>query len=249
VKSFKGRDSMTLIFAHRGSSGTFPENTMDAFLAAEKSRADGIELDVQLTKDGEVVVIHDETVDRTTDGKGFVKDYTLIELKRLNARSTFTSIEKHEIPTLREVFEWMSGNCLVCNVELKTGVIAYPMLEEKVIQLIREYGFQDRIIISSFNHYSIIHSYRLDPEVEIAPLYSNGLYMPWIYAKSLHAKGIHPHIRITPDSIITAAMEDGIAVRPYTINKEAVMKRLFSIGCTALITDFPEKANELRGGI
>ncbi|MED1205220.1 glycerophosphodiester phosphodiesterase [Heyndrickxia acidicola] len=237
---------MTLIFAHRGSSGTFPENTMDAFFAAEKSRADGIELDVQLTKDGEVVVIHDETVDRTTNGKGFVKDYSFSELKKLNAHSLFTSIEHTEIPSLREVFEWMSGNRLLCNVELKTGIIAYPMLEEKVIQLIHEYGFQDRIIISSFNHYSIIHSYRLDPEIEIAPLYSNGLYMPWVYAKSLHAKGIHPHIRITPDSIIIAAMKEGIAVRPYTINKEEMMKRLFSVGCSALITDFPEKAYELR---
>ncbi|WP_456274100.1 glycerophosphodiester phosphodiesterase [Bacillus sp. AK031] len=238
---------MTLIFAHRGSAGTHPENTMEAFREAERVGADGIELDVQLTKDGEIVVIHDETVDRTTNGKGFIKDMTLKEVKKLDASYKFKKIlQKVRIPALRDVFEWMQKNDMICNVELKNSVIPYPQLEEKVLALIDEFGYQDRIVLSSFNHYSIVHCHRLNPEVEIAPLYSSGLFMPWIYAQSLHAKSIHPNIKAAPDAIIIDAMKAGVAVRPYTINKESVMKRLFEIRCTALITDYPEKALNLR---
>ncbi|PKR86017.1 glycerophosphodiester phosphodiesterase [Heyndrickxia camelliae] len=241
---------MTLIFAHRGAAGTYPENTMDAFIAAEKCGADGIELDVQLSKDGEIVVIHDETVNRTTNGKGFVKDFNIKDLQKLNAsyhsKSVKTFFKVPHIPSLREVFDWMKTNDLLCNIEFKTGKIEYPYIEEKVIQLIREYGFEERIIISSFNHYSIIHCYRLAPEIEIAPLYSDGLFMPWVYAASIHAKGIHPNYKIAPDDIINSAMEYGIQVRPYTVNKEKDIKRLLALSCSAIITDFPKEAVELR---
>ncbi|TYS19071.1 glycerophosphodiester phosphodiesterase [Rossellomorea vietnamensis] len=238
---------MTLIFAHRGSAGTHPENTMEAFMEGERAGADGMELDVQLTKDGEVVVIHDETVDRTTNGKGFIKDLTLKEIKKLDASFKFKKLlQKVRIPTLKEVFDWMKTNEMICNIELKNGIIPYPQLEEKVLSLIEEYGYQDRTIISSFNHYSIVHCYRLNPEVEIAPLYSNGLFMPWVYAQSINAKAIHPNVKVAPDALIIDSMKAGIAVRPYTINSEVLIERLFAIQCSAIITDYPEKAVELK---
>ncbi|MEK5523458.1 glycerophosphodiester phosphodiesterase [Heyndrickxia sp. FSL W8-0423] len=241
---------MTFIFAHRGSAGTHPENTMESFIAAEKSGAEGLELDVHLSKDGEIVVIHDETVDRTTNGKGFVHQLTVAELKELNASykfKTFQSfIRSPKIPTLKEVFEWMRGNNLLCNIEMKNGKIMYPLLEEKVIQLIRDYRYEDRIIISSFNHYSLVRCFQLAPELETAPLYSDGLYMPWIYAKAIHAKGLHPNFKAAPDMIIQEAMSNGIAVRPYTVNKESDMERLIAIQCSAIITDYPEKAFKIR---
>ncbi|BCB04673.1 glycerophosphodiester phosphodiesterase [Bacillus sp. KH172YL63] len=239
---------MTFIFAHRGSAGTHPENTMEAFIEAERVKADGIELDVQLTKDGEIVVIHDETVDRTTNGKGFVKDYTLKELQKLQANYTFKSklFKKNRVPSLREVFHWMKNNQLYCNIELKNSMIDYPGLEEKVIELIREFGFQERIIISSFNHYSIVACYRLEPSIEIAPLYSSGLFMPWIYARSLRAGAIHPNVKAVRDDMITESMNNGIAVRPYTVNKVQQMERLLDLGCSAFVTDYPERAWKLR---
>jgi glycerophosphoryl diester phosphodiesterase len=239
---------MTLIFAHRGSAGTHPENTMEAFYEAERVGADGIELDVQLTKDGEIVVIHDETVDRTTNGKGFVKDYTLKEIQKLQANFKFKSklFKKNRVPSLREVFQWLKGNGMLCNIELKNSIMDYQGLEEKVIGLIREFGFEDRIIISSFNHYSIVACYRLEPAVEIAPLYSSGLYMPWIYARSIRAKAIHPNLKAAPDEIIVEAMKNGIAVRPYTVNKIDQMERLLRIGCSGIVTDFPDRALKLR---
>ncbi|MEH7073966.1 glycerophosphodiester phosphodiesterase [Neobacillus drentensis] len=235
---------MTQIFAHRGYSASFAENTLTAFFEAEKAGADGLELDVQLTKDGEIVVIHDEKVDRTTDGNGFVKDYLYKDLRKLNANKK--SNKKEPIPALTEVFEWLTSNKLICNIELKNGLFPYKGLEEKIIELIHKYQLVDRIIISSFNHYSIVYSYRLAPEIETAPLFYEGIYMPWIYTQSIRAKGMHPRYSAIIDEIIIKAMENGIAVRPYTVNKEEDLRRLFNINCTALITDDPVKALNIR---
>lgn len=238
---------MTEVIAHRGYSAKFPENTMKAFREAEYANADGIELDVQLSKDGEVVVIHDERLNRTTSGKGYVKDFTLEELKKFDAGMLFPELlEKQTIPTLKEVLTWLKTNSLTCNIELKNGVFRYEGMEEKVIQLVREYNLSDRIVLSSFNHYSIVCCYRYAPEIEIAPLLSDGLYMPWVYAASIQAKGYHPHYLAAPNEVIAPSLESKIAVRPYTVNKEEEMERLFKIKCSAFITDHPTKAIELR---
>ncbi|MGM9927381.1 MAG: glycerophosphodiester phosphodiesterase [Bacillus sp. (in: firmicutes)] len=235
----------TQIFAHRGSSSTHPENTMSAFLEAEYVGADGIELDVQLSKDGEIVVIHDEKVNRTTNGKGFVRDLTLQQLKALNASYTF-KMNGAQIPTLEEVFSMLLHSHMLVNIELKNSVFEYPGLEEKVIRLIHKYHFQNRVILSSFNHASLVRCFRLDPQIETAPLYRDGLYKPWVYAKAIGAMGIHPNIKVAPDKVIKNALQEGIAVRPYTINDEKKMKALFAINCSAIITDFPAKAIAIR---
>ncbi|MEH7491628.1 glycerophosphodiester phosphodiesterase [Neobacillus niacini] len=235
---------MTQIFAHRGYSAVFAENTMSAFIAAEKAGADGLELDVQLTKDGEIVVIHDEKVDRTTSGSGFVKNFTFNEIRKFNANKK--GVKKEPMPSLTEVLEWMQFNQLVCNIELKNNLLPYEGMEEKVIQLVRKYNLSNRVIISSFNHYSIVMCYRTAPEIEIAPLFNERIYMPWVYAQSIRAKGIHPKLVSVSDEIIKGAMENGIAVRPYTVNKETDINRLLSINCTALITDDPVKAMEMK---
>jgi glycerophosphoryl diester phosphodiesterase len=150
------------------------------------------------------------------------------------------------IPALSEVFEWLSTNKLLCNIELKNGLIPYKGMEEKIIQLIQQYQLVDRIIISSFNHYSIVYSYSLAPEIETAPLFFEGIYMPWVYSQSIGAKGIHPKFSAISDEIIKRTIENGIAVRPYTVNKEVDLQRLFNIKCTALITDDPAKALRIR---
>ena len=140
-------------FAHRGFSGKYPENTMLAFEKAVEAGADGIELDVQLTKDGEIVIIHDETIDRTTDGKGFVADYTYEELKKFDASYIYTGkMGFNKIPALREYFEFVKDKNIVTNIELKTGINEYFGIEEKVWGLIKEYNLAEKIIISSFNH-------------------------------------------------------------------------------------------------
>ena len=137
-------------FAHRGFSGKYPENTMLAFKKAIESGVDGIELDVQLTKDGEVVIIHDETIDRTTDGKGLVSSYTYEELSKFDASFIYRNqIEFNKIPTLREYFELIKNKKIITNIELKTGVFEYAGIEEKVWNLIQEYEMEEKVIISS----------------------------------------------------------------------------------------------------
>ncbi|CAH0345670.1 glycerophosphodiester phosphodiesterase [Bacillus sp. CECT 9360] len=238
---------MTLIFAHRGSSGTHPENTMISFQEAKRAGADGLEIDVQLSRDGEIVIIHDEKLDRTTNGTGYVKDNTLEQIKSYNASHQFDKqYGCTEIPTLVELFDWLQGNDLLCNIELKNGVFPYPGMEEKVIGLIRSYRLEDRIILSSFNHYSLVYCVRIAPELETAPLYRDGLYMPWVYAQSIGAKAIHPSIKAAPDYIINSAIRAGTKVRPFTVNNETRMEELIRIGCSAFFTDFPENAIKLR---
>ncbi len=241
---------MTQIFAHRGYSAKFPENTMKAFMEAEKAGAEGLELDIQMTRDGELVVIHDEKVDRTTDGKGFVKDFASQELRKLDAGyNSKEQARKEPIPFLEEVFEWMSGNAIFCNVELKTGMFFYPGIEEKLISMIRSWKLENRITISSFNHYTLVNMIQMDPGLETAPLLAEGLYMPWVYAKSIKAKGFHPHYRAARNEIIRESLAQGIAVRPYTVNKGAELERLLKAGCTAIITDDPVKALGIRAEI
>jgi glycerophosphoryl diester phosphodiesterase len=235
---------MTQIFAHRGYSAAFAENTMSAFIEAEKAGADGLELDVQVTKDGEVVVIHDEKVDRTTSGSGYVKNLTFKEIRMFNANKK--GKKKESIPSLVEVLEWMQTNRLICNIELKNGIFPYEGMEEKVIQLVRKYDLSNRIIISSFNHYSIVLSYRMAPEIETAPLFNERIYMPWVYAQSIRAQGIHPKLSSITEEIIENSLKNGIAVRPYTVNKDADIVRLLKINCSALITDDPVKALKIR---
>ncbi|RKO62040.1 glycerophosphodiester phosphodiesterase [Caldibacillus debilis] len=238
---------MSLIFAHRGASGTHPENTMLSFYEAERVKADGIELDVQLTKDGEVVIIHDETVDRTTDGKGKVKDFTLSEIKKLNAAHHFQKGRlKAEIPTLEEFMEWFVKTDLVCNIELKTYTVENNELENKVLDLIKKFRAEDRIILSSFNHYSIYYCRLRAPEIEIAPLFMEGLYQPWAYAKGIRAEGIHPYHKACPTQLVIQSQENGIKVRPFTVNKEKDLIRFFQAGAEAVITDYPERARRLR---
>ena len=154
------------IFAHRGASAYAPENTLEAFRLAMEQGADGIELDVQLTKDGELVVIHDETIDRVSNGKGAVRDYTLEELKSFSVSNHFEQYPDVKIPTLREVLELVKPGHMEINIELKTGIFWYPEIEKKVLDLVKEEEMEDRIIYSSFNHYSVQKIKELAPEAE-----------------------------------------------------------------------------------
>lgn len=237
---------MTLIFAHRGAAGTYPENTMISFEAAESFRADGIELDVQFTKDGKVVVIHDETVDRTTNGKGAVRKYVYEDLRKLDASYKFSEkVGFCRIPLLEEVLEWLQSNQMLLNIEFKNNKIAYRGLEEEVITLVRKFCLENRVIFSSFNHYSMKRCHMMAPDIQTAILYREGLHSPWAYAQKMGAPAIHPNYRYLPDTIAELTMESGVEVRPYTINEETIMRKYFDMDISAIITDYPETARAL----
>ena len=167
------------IWAHRGCSQCYPENTIISFeKAMEIPGLTGIELDIQLTKNGELVVIHDERVDRTTDGIGFVRDYTLKELKSLHIHTG--KEEPEHIPTMREVLDLLEPSLkayisddntgIRLNIELKTGVYPYPGIEQKITDLVHEYGVERAIVYSSFYAESLVRMHSIDPDVTMGVL-------------------------------------------------------------------------------
>lgn len=231
----------TKVWAHRGASGYAPENTLVAFQKAIEMGADGVELDVQMTKDGQLVIIHDETVDRVSGAKGWVKDYTYEELSQLNVNKKFPEYGKVKIPTLEGVYLLLKDTELIVNVELKNGIVFYDNLEEKVMELTRKLGFQDRVIYSSFNHYSVMKLKELDSTVKTGFLYEDGyLDMPE-YARKYQVEALHPALYNLqyPDFIKDCKTRD-IDIRVWTVNKTKDMEMLCENGIDAIITNYPD---------
>ena len=233
-------------FAHRGASGHAPENTMAAFVKAVQLGANAIETDVQMTRDGQLVLIHDETLRRTAGVDGWVKDHTLAELKDLGFGAWYDeSCRGERIPTLEELLELAREHDLYLNVELKNGVVQYPELESRTVELIRKYGLTDRVIISSFNHYSLVLMKQLAPEIRTAILYMEGLYEPWEYAKRVGASALHPIYLAVTKEWVARAKEAGIRYHPFTVNGEAEMAALLQAGVDGIITDYPDRLARL----
>ncbi|MCL2101825.1 MAG: hypothetical protein FWH22_08965 [Fibromonadales bacterium] len=165
------------IWGHRGAYSEMPENTLQAFARAAELGADGVELDIHLTKDGEIVVTHDERIDRLSNGTGWVKDYTLQELKKFNFNKRQISEPKFmEIPTLREVLELLKPHKnIVINIEIKNGIVGYYLIEEKAWELVKELEMLERVLFSSFNHFTMQIIKALDPNAKTALLCGGGI--------------------------------------------------------------------------
>ncbi len=230
------------VFAHRGCSGKYPENTMLAFKKAAETGCDGIELDVQLTKDGKVVVIHDESIDRTTDGNGFVKDFTLEELKRFNADEVCGGTYGFEpIPAFEEYCIWAKDKDLITNIEIKTGVYYYEGLEEKTLELVRKYGLEKKVIFSSFNHTSILRLKELAPDIKCGALLDHaGLGNAGYYCNRYHFEYYHPGVKGLTKEQVMNCKEYGTKVNVWTVNDMYVLEQVFEWGCDGVISNFPE---------
>lgn len=229
------------IWAHRGASAQAPENTLPAFELACSAGADGIELDVQLSKDGVPVVIHDERIDRVGDGSGYVCDYTLEELKRFNVNNRFPEYGKVIIPTLAEVYDLVKDMDVVINLELKNSEIFYEGLEEKVLRLAEEKGVESRMIYSSFNHYSMRKIRKLLPSARTALLYSEGFMDIGEYAGRNGAYAVHPSLKNMeyPEvDIVRECHDKGVRVHVWTVNKKADIEKMRRMGVDAVITDY-----------
>ena len=236
---------MTKIFAHRGASGYAPENTLQAFAMAQEQGADGIELDVQLTKDGEVVVIHDETIDRTSTGKGYVRDYTLAELKKFSFHNHMEKYQGVKIPTLKEVLELVKPGKMEINIELKTGVYTYPGIEGKTLAMIDEFGLRDRIIISSFNHYSVLRFKELAPEMPCGFLEESWVIQMPAYTKSYGMEYVHPIFNAVTEEFVAGCRENGIGINTWTVNTREDMMDMLEKGVNAIIGNEPELAGQV----
>lgn len=235
------------IWAHRGASQYAPENTMEAFQLAISQGSDGIETDVHLTKDGQLVIMHDERIDRTTDGKGFIKDYTYKTLQTFNANYQHADYPFCHIPLLAELLALVKKNGIYLNIELKTDVIQYPGIENKVLALVKEYDLLPQVIFSSFNHYSLMKLRELDQSVKIGLLYMEGLYKPWHYAKSLDADALHPYYPCCElDDYIQNAHAHHLSVHPWTVNDKDIILKLKAADVDAIITNDPRLALSLK---
>ena len=229
------------IYAHRGCSGTYPENTLAAFKAAVELPITGVEIDVHLTKDREIVVIHDEKVNRTTDGKGYIKDMTLSEVRKLDAGSWFSEeFAGEKIPTLDEVFDVFEKTNHRLNIELKTDVFPYEGLVDKVLEAAEKRGFLHRVLISSFNHEDI-QTVSRKKSVESAILTLDVYVDVYDYARVVGTDRIHMSLPGAFRRMATDALRKGAIVYVYTVNKLEYAQQLQQIGIHGIFTDFPEK--------
>lgn len=238
---------MTQIWAHRGASQYAPENTMPAFELALSQGAEGVEFDVQLSSDGAMVIIHDELLDRTTNGTGRVVDHTLAELQTLDASAGRPGFEGVHIPTLVDVLELVAPSDVLVNIELKNSEEPYPGLEDKVMAAVQAFNLQDRVVLSSFNHYSLRKLRSMKTGCELAALYTDPLFRPWRYAGGLGVTAIHPPAMcVFGKGFVNKAHRAGVAVRPWVVNGERALRRMFDYGVDAVFTDAPDHALALR---
>ncbi len=236
--------------AHRGASGYAPENTLAAFDKAVEMQADYIEIDVQLSKDDLPVVIHDDTLDRTTNGTGTISAYTLQELKSLDAGSWFDKKYTGEkIPSLNEVLE-MYGEKINILIELKSPEL-YPGVEEKVAEALAKYKLDtsNNIVIQSFNHPSVIKSAELLPEITHGVLagenYKN-VTDQQLQEFATYAEYFNPNLKIVSSELVNKVHQAGMKISPYTIKTESEAERLYKFGVDGLITDYPDYAEALK---
>lgn len=239
------------VIAHRGFSGVAPENTLTAIEKAIDVGADMAEIDVLLSRDRHVVVIHDDTLDRTTDGKGPVEDFSLEELRRLDAGTWFAAeFAGEKLPTLAEVLDLVRGRILL-NVEIKTEAVT-PEVEggivDRVLRLIAERQMGEQVILSSFDPEALRQARQLDPAIRTASLYNKKLHRgmdPLEVMAAVDSNGFNLSARQLDEEILRACHQQGRPVAVYTVDEAAKMKRLIAKGVDAIFTNRPDRMLEL----
>lgn len=251
-----------VVLAHQGASGNAPSNTMEAFRLALEQGADILELDVHMTRDGVVVVSHDETIDRMTDGTGLIREMTLAELRQYDFGYDFSPDNGQSfpyrgkgvtIPTLEEVFEAFPG--VPVNIEIKQ---TEPAMEQQVWELIQRYQKEDEVLIASFHgeaadKWRRVAGDRVAMSAPVSHMYGfAALYVPhldWLYAPAYDAFQVPVAesagpitVRFDTERLLALTDRLDIAVHYWTINDEAEIKRLFALGADGIITDYPDRA-------
>jgi glycerophosphoryl diester phosphodiesterase len=223
-----------LKIGHRGAKSLEPENTLLSFQKAIEIGVDGIELDVRLTSDGELVVIHDETIDRTSNGNGFVNQFTLKEIQKFRIHTT------QEIPTLKAVLELVNRKCFI-NIELKELETA-----EKVVALIEDFvtnknwNYSD-FLVSSFNWHAIQNVRFLNSDIPIGVLTESDLEMAFTFAKFLKATTIIAHYLLLNEADVDEIQEAGIKIFAWTVNEKEAIEKMKTLKINGIISDFPDR--------
>lgn len=233
-----------LLFAHRGFSGRYPENSPIAFQAAlEKTASDGIESDVHITKDGKLVIFHDATVERTSNGRGFIKDHTFDEMLQLDIGSWMSpEFAGERVWDFGQLLDFCKESKLLLNMELKNYEVFYEGLEQMVIDEICRRQMQDQVFVSSFNHISMQHFKNLCPEIKTGLLYDKPFLDIEYYVQRSNADNIHPRymlLQYQPE-LMELYHGRGMKVNTWTVNEEADMRDMITRGVDCIISNYPD---------
>lgn len=220
----------TIIFAHRGLPVKFAENSLEGFRYAAKHGAEGVEFDVHMTKDKVPVVMHDEEIDRTTDGSGYIKDYTLNEIRKFHLKNG------EPVPMLRELFEILQDKDLYINLEFKTNKIHDKGIEAIVLALVKEYRFVHPIIFSSFNYQTLKNCQQIDPHQQYCFLTKVPVIFPQRFVRKNHFVAIHPHWYLPSK----------ITQRIWTVDNPKLAKKYMKRGVAGIFTNNFELMNQLK---
>lgn len=240
-------DNRRLLLGHRGAAAEAPANTVAAFQRAMAAGADGVELDVHLTRDGHVVVIHDEDVAAVTGASGRIRELSLAEVQRLDAGSYFDAqFAGARIPTLAEALQ-AAGEGGVVNIEIKGTSVASEGLEREVVRIVHEHNMRERVIVSSFNPARLLRLRALDPELPRAMLHGPGtpLFVRNLWFLPLvQPDALHPHYTMVNAAYMKRAREWGVRVNVWTVDDEIEARRLVELGVDGIISNNPAR---LRG--
>jgi glycerophosphoryl diester phosphodiesterase len=232
--------------AHRGASGERPENTLAAFERALELRVDFIELDVHLSSDGVPVVIHDDDLQRTTNGSGSVRSKTLAELKALDAGTWSESPwPDQRIPTLSEVFASFGGQTRFL-IEIKTGPFDFAGIEDKVEHEIRQVGLVDSVVVISFDHWVLRRLRNANPSLATGALYACRPADPVGLARAAGADLLMPHWAFVNGEDVRVSHDAGLSVFPWTVDEPDAIRALVRLGVDGIVSNWPDRVMELR---
>jgi len=232
-----------LVVGHRGAMGYRPENTLPSFQHALETGAECVEFDVHLSSDGEPVVIHDDTLDRTTSGHGFVREHTLAELAALDAGAWFgPQFAGARIPTLAEVLEWAQRSAMAVDIEIKNGPYFYPGIEQKVVEAVHRAGMPAQTLVSSFDHVAVKRVGELDPDLLLGVLYAarpadGGVEL----ARAAHAQVVLPQASYPRKEDVGLAHAAGLAVVPWTTSDPRRIQELIQAGVDGVCSNHPDR--------
>lgn len=236
------------ILAHRGASAKAPENTRLAFEKAVEDKADGVEFDVHMTQDEELVVIHDETLDRTTDKKGKISELTISEIKQADAGGFYENeYYSQEVLTLEETLAIVKDLSII-NIEIKKRNPSSEFLN-KVIEDVEKFNIKNQVIISSFDHHCLNKLKKIAPDIRIGILYFAGIFRPWEYAKKLKAEAIHPYYESIRSETVKDCHNNNIQVNIFGTSKKEEIKKLVKMKVDSIITDSPKNCRKLLDSI
>ncbi len=226
---------------HRGAAGHAPENTLPSFETALGMGVDAVELDVRRSRDGELVVIHDAAIDRTTDGRGEVAALSLSELRAVDAGARFGGkFPGARIPTLREVLAWARGRTELV-IEIKGDPHPQPGVEEQVLGLVAEHGMIERVMVISFHHPTLRRVRELEPRVATGMLYTGFFADTVAAARAAGADCVRPGWRDWNEALVRDVHSAGLVAGAWTVDDEAAMERLLDMGLDSITTNYPDR--------